>query len=33
MPVSANQFHYMRSVAVALAVFTLVAKWYLWGQL
>jgi hypothetical protein len=30
MPVSANQFHYMTSVAVALAVFSLVAKWYLW---
>jgi len=30
MPVSANQLHYMTSVAVALVVFSLVAKWYLW---
>ena len=30
MPVSVNQLHYMTSVAIALAVFGLVAKWYLW---
>ena len=30
MSVSANQFHYMTSVAIALTVFGLVAKWYLW---
>jgi hypothetical protein len=30
MPVSVNQLHYMTSVAIVLAVFGLVAKWYLW---
>jgi hypothetical protein len=30
MPVSVNQLRYMTSVAIALAVFGLVAKWYLW---